>query len=154
MIMIIENNICVRNYKGVFKMKKAIFAVLAAAGMAVSLASCKSNTNDLPNNNAADRTYQNSNVRMPNNGEVTDRNGIIGDNDDLVVDRYGRTYNDRTDTNRVGDTVNNAARNAGDIVDNTARNAGDIVNNIADKTGDTVENIADNVGDTVKHATR
>ncbi len=135
-------------------MKKAIFAVLAAAGMAVSFASCKSNTNDLPNNTSADRAYQSSNVRMPNNGEVTDRNGIIGDNDDLVVDRYGRTYNDRTDTNRVGDTVNNAARNAGDIVNNTARNAGDIVDNIADKTGDTVENIADNVGDTVKNATR
>ena len=58
-------------------MKKAIFAVLAAAGMTLSFASCKSNTNDLPNNTAADRAYQNSNVRMPNNGEVTDRNGKL-----------------------------------------------------------------------------
>jgi len=132
-------------------MKKTFLIILAAVGMTVCFASCKANTNNLPNGTY---TNQASNARLPNNGEVTDRNGIIGDSDDLVIDKNGNVYNDRSETNRVGDTVNNAARNAGDIANNAAHNAGDIVNNTADKIGDTVQNIADNVGDTVKNATR
>ena len=130
-------------------MKKVFLLILALVGI-TSFASCKANTNNLPNN----ATAQASNVRMPNNGEVTDRNGIIGDSDDLVVDRNGKVYNDRTDTNKVGNKVNNAAQNTGDMMNNAAHNAGDIVNHTADKIGDTVQNITDNVGDTVKNATR
>ena len=122
-------------------MKNAFLIIFAAVGIVTCFASCKTNTNDLPNNN----TYVNqaSNARLPNNGEVTDGNGIIGDSDDLVYK-----------TNKIGNTVNNAVHNAGDIVNNAAHNAGDVVNNTADKIGDTVQNITDNVGDTVKKATR
>ncbi len=130
-------------------MKKVFLLILAVVGI-TSFASCKANTNDLPNNTTA----QASNVRLPNNGEVTDRNGVIGDNDDLVVDKSGKFQNSTTDMNKIGNTVNNAARNTGDMVNNAAHNAGDIVNHTADKIGDTVQNITDNVGDTVKNATR
>ncbi len=123
-------------------MKKVLFAALAVLSIAGSFAACKTNTNDLPENTVT----QNSAARLPRNGEVTDRNGIIGDSDDLVMDRDGRVYNDRTD-NPVG----NAVRNAGDIVNNAAHNAGDVVNNIADKAGDTVKNATDRIGDTTEN---
>lgn len=143
-------------------MKKAIFAVLAAFSIATCFAACKTNTNNLPDNTVtAPSTSQIPNVdnneratRLPYNGEVTDGNGIIGDSDDLIIDRDGTTYNNRTDnTNKVGDTINNAAKNAGDTINNAAHNIGDVVDNIADKAGDTVQNAADNIGDTVEHAT-
>ena len=111
-------------------MKKVFLLILAVVGI-TSFASCKANTNDLPNNTTA----QASNVRLPNNGEVTDRNGVIGDNDDLVVDKSGKFQNSTTDMNKIGNTVNNAARNTGDMVNNAAHNAGDIVNHTADKIG-------------------
>ena len=124
-------------------MKKLILTILAISAVSC-LASCKANTNDLPNNTA---DFQTSYSRIPNNGEVTDQNGIIGDSDDRVIDR-------RNSVTKIGNTVDNAAKNAGDIVNNAAHNAGDVVNNVADKAGDTVQNIADNIGDTVKNATR
>lgn len=152
-------------------MKKTIFAVLAVLSISACFAGCKTNTNDYTDNTTATppaselpNTANNRTVtRRPDNGEVTDGNGIIGDNDDLVIDRNGVAENDRNerlnndnvvgDTVRnAGDSVNNAAHNAGDIVDNVTDNAGNIISNIADKTGDTVENVADNVGDTVQNA--
>ena len=134
-----ENNTVRKEF---FTMKKLILTILAISAVSC-LASCKANTNDLPNNTADFQTSS----RMPNNGEVTDQNGIIGDSDDRVIDR-------RNPATKIGNTVNNAAKNAGDIVNNAAHNAGDVVNNVADKAGDTVQNIADNIGDTVKNATR
>ena len=62
-------------------MRKTFLAILATVGIAASFASCKTNTNDLPNKNIT----QSSNARMPANGEVTDKNGIIGDSDDFVI---------------------------------------------------------------------
>ena len=123
-------------------MKNDFLIIFAAITIVTCFASCKTNTNSLPNNNAY--SNQASNARLPNNGEVTDGNGIIGDSDDLVYNK----------TDKIGNTVNNAVHNAGDIANNAAHNAGDVVNNTADKIGDTVQNITDNVGDTVKKATR
>ena len=129
-------------------MRKTFLAILATVGIAASFASCKTNTNDLPNKNIT----QSSNARMPANGEVTDKNGIIGDSDDFVIGGEIHSYDKSTD--RTGNIVNNAAHNAGDIIDNATRNAGNVINNAADKVGDTVQNITDNVGNTIKQATK
>lgn len=118
-------------------MRKTFLAILATVGIAASFASCKTNTNDLPNKNIT----QSSNARMPANGEVTDKNGIIGDSDDFVIGGEIHSYDKSTD--RTGNIVNNAAHNAGNVI-----------NNAADKVGDTVQNITDNVGNTIKQATK
>ena len=119
-------------------MKKLILAILTVVGIIPCMASCKTNTNAIPNT----ANFQNSYSDVQNYGEVTDKNGIIGDSDDFIK------------RNKTDNKSNNAVKNAGDIVNNAAHNAGDVVNNVADKAGNTVENIADNVGDTIKNATR
>ena len=95
-------------------MKKLILTILAIS-ISIFLASCKTNTNTLPDNT------KNSYISKQNNGEVTDTNGIIGDNDDLIS---------KNKATKIGDTVNNAVNKTEDTVKNITDNIGDTVKNV------------------------
>ncbi len=132
-------------------MKKLIITTLAVLAAALSLTACKSG-NDEYYDNGTSAPYAS---QMPydrvsaNNGVVTDGNGIIGDDDDLIPAPERSTDNI---AERIGDTAGNAARNIGDTVSDITSNAGNIVSNVTSNVGDTVNDIADNAGDTIENA--
>ena len=140
-------------------MKKIILVLTGAMALCFYLTGCKSNEEQQTDNTnssplEAQMPYEEQSGRVvlttPGNGMVTDGNGIIGDEDDMItrIDQPSDTPADK-----VGDTLNHAADNIGDTVSNITHNAGNIVSNVADNVGNTVSNIADNAGDMVKDPT-
>ncbi len=143
-------------------MKNKLLIIFTAALLAMCLTACKGNEENrtdmngsdagkLPNAESSYYMYE----EPVNNGIVTDRNGIIGDEDDRreqpsnpignAVENIGDTMDNVGD--KVGDTVSNITSNAGNIVSNVASNVGDTVSNITDNAGDAVENAADKAND-------
>lgn len=131
-------------------MKKSIFALLAATTLCIGLTGCKSDndtqadnntmpdTSVIPNVSSQDRT-----VRVPaDNGVVTDGNGIIGDDDDLVT-RYER--NNETPVERVGDKVSEIAEDTGKAVSDAAENVRDYVSDITDNSNGVVSDDTDGI---------
>lgn len=144
-------------------MKNKLLIIFAAALIAMCLTACKGSEENRPDMNGAtanelpnaESSYYMSNEPV-NNGIVTDRNGIIGDEDDRheqpsnpignAVENIGDTIDNAGD--KVGDTVSNITSNAGNMVSNAASNVGNTVSNITDNAGDVVENAADKASDT------
>lgn len=125
-------------------MKKTIFALFAAMTLCMGLTGCKSESDAGMENDTVPEisgiTGANSGeraVRVPaKNGFVTDGNGIIGDDDDLVT-RYER--NTENPVERIGDTVSGIAEDTGDAVSKAAENVRDYVSDITDNSPDASE---------------
>lgn len=153
-------------------MKRTILTLGVLLSLCLCLTACKSNENTAPENTvSAPSASQLPNVQgnapvgvQPGNGQVTDGNGIIGDEDDLIYDRSGdmttpgEAVSNAADNagdainnaaDNIGETISNITSNAGNIVSNAASNVGDTISEITDNAGDTVDNAADNIGDTV-----
>ena len=140
-------------------MRKTVFTIGALIALCVSLTGCKTNENTAPQNTAsAPSASVLPNVEpsgvMPENGRVTDGNGIIGDEDDLIYNEPPRESSNPVENaaRNAGDFVNNAADNIGNTASNIVSNAGNIVSNVTGNVGDTISNIASNAGDTVENA--
>lgn len=140
-------------------MKKTVFTIGALLALCLSLTGCKTNENAAPRNTTSAPSAsvlpntERSGV-MPDNGHVTDGNGIIGDEDDLVYQDVPRENSNPVENaaRNAGEAVNNAADHIGDAASNITSNAGNIVSNVTSNVGDTISNIADNAGDTVENA--
>ena len=126
-------------------MKRFIAAACLITLICGCMAACKTNTNDAAENSDTtvnSKTDENI-TRMPNNGEVTDGNGIIGDSDDRVYENGNKNNNNGgnliSDTvSDVGDVVSNTVSDVGDVVSNTVSNAADIVSGTVSETDRTV----------------
>ncbi len=142
-------------------MKRRILTIGALFTLCLCLTACKTNENTAPDQTASTPSA----TQLPNadgsraagvpprNGQVTDGNGIIGDEDDLIYDNNPPDHNPVGNAvGNAGDVINNAADNLGNTVSNITSNAGNIVSNAASNVGDTISNITDNAGNTVKNA--
>ena len=135
-------------------MKRFIAAACLITLICGCMAACKTNTNDAAENSDTtvnSKTDENI-TRMPNNGEVTDGNGIIGDSDDRVYENGNKNNNnnnnnDNNNNNNGGNLISDTVSDVGDVVSNTVSDVGDVVSN-------TVSNAADIVSGTVSETDR
>ena len=138
-------------------MKNKLLIIFAAVMIATCLTACKGSEENRPDMNGAtanelpnaENSYYMSNEPV-NNGVVTDRNGIIGDEDDRREHPSNPVGNA---VENIGDTLDNVGDNVGDTVSNITSNAGNMVSNAASNVGNTVSNITDNAGNVVENAT-
>lgn len=152
-------------------MKKIFIAVLSSAFICLSMAACKNNTENQPQNSnfyvessvvsrtpTASELYsdirdENNNT---NNGTVTDHNGIIGDadnRDNMLSDIVSDVVSGARDmTDETFDTAKNVTDDVisgtESIVDNAVSGAGNAVEDAASTT----ESVADNIADTAESA--
>jgi len=91
---------------------KKLILIISAISIPFSLASCKTNTNNLPNSASSNQA---SYSHKSSNGAVTDGNGFIGDNDDLII---GKNNNG---IDQIGDTVQNIADDIGNSIKDATR---------------------------------
>ncbi len=138
-------------------MKNKLMMVFAAALLSVCLTGCKgSEENNTAARDGSASVIPNANSgyyvseEPVNNGIVTDRNGIIGD-DDTPRDNKNGSMGKAVEN--IGDTLDNAADNIGNTASNITSNAGNVVSNAASNIGDSISNIADNAGNVVENAT-
>ena len=116
-------------------MKNKLMMVFAAALLSVCLTGCKgSEENNTAARDGSASVIPNANSgyyvseEPVNNGIVTDRNGIIGD-DDTPRDNKNGSMGKAVEN--IGDTLDNAADNIGNTASNITSNAGNVVSNAA-----------------------
>ena len=130
-------------------MKRFIAAACLITLICGCMAACKTNTNDAAENSDTtvnSKTDENI-TRMPNNGEVTDGNGIIGDSDDRVYENGNK--NNKNNNNNNHNNNNNNNNNGGNLISDTVSDVGDVVSNTVSDVGDVVSNTVSNAADIV-----
>ncbi len=124
-------------------MKRIFISLFAAAAICTCFAACKSNTNDKPeasNNNTQSTVSEGAVDINKNNGAVTDRNGIIGDDDTPAEDSRGSL------ASKAGDAVGDLGQDVGSAVEDIGDGVGSAVEDIGDGVGGAIGDIGDGVG--------
>ena len=132
-------------------MKRTVISILAAAAICTCFAACKNNTDSKPetsNNNTQSTVSEGATDVQKNNGSVTDKNGIIGDDDtpaenskDSLASKAGDAVGD------IGEDVGSAVEDIGDGVVSAVEDIGDGVGGAIGDVGDGVGNAADDIGE-------
>ncbi len=124
-------------------MKRILISLFAAAAICTCFAACKSNTDDKPeasNNNTQSTVSEGATDVQKNNGSVTDKNGIIGDDD--TTDESSR----ESLASKAGDAVGDMGEDVGSAVEDIGDGVGSAVEDIGDGVGSAIGDIGDGAG--------
>ena len=124
-------------------MKRLFVSLFASVLICMSFAACKSNTNEQPEaskNNTESTVSQGAADVNKNNGSVTDKNGIIGDDDTPAESSRGSLMS------KAGDAVDDIGKDVGSAVEDIGDGVGSAVEDIGDGAGSAIEDIGDGVG--------
>lgn len=119
-------------------MNRIVPSVCAALLLSMSLTACKTTDEAAVDNQTGQSYHENgSDVKLtpPAHGSVTDSNGFIGDEDDMIRQSEA--------------SEKNPLQKAGDSAKRTAEKAGDVVSDAVDEAGKTVSRAAEDIHDTV-----
>lgn len=132
-------------------MKKYIISFIAVLALMSGLTACKMNNETSPESSGTASVVPSvSTTEKDNNGEVTDNDGIIGDEDDRK-----NSSEPENPVSMAGDAAGDVVSGAGDATEKAGNAVDDVANGIGDaaeNAGQAAEDIADGVGDAAKNA--